>query len=496
MRDYLLLYINGQRHEITAERAFQPLSTFLREELGLTGTKIVCAEGDCGSCTVLLGKPNGQAIRYQPVCSCIQYLVQLDATHVITIEGLQYDGQLNPVQQAMVEHHGAQCGFCTPGFVTAMCSVLDEQPAVTTQEMCRGLVGNLCRCTGYGSILEAGQAVEFTKLRSLASLYDTATIAAELAAAERESLHLQTDGQVLAKPATVAEATQFLAQHPQCVIIAGGTDLGVQTNKGKRELSTLLSTRSLNELRGITVTDGIMTVGANTSLAELESAMQQHLPEYAAMLSRFGSPLIKHAGTLGGNIGNGSPIGDTMPGLYVLNAEVELTSPAGSRRANINQFYTGYRQSVRKTDELISRIVIPLPRDGELYRLYKLSKRNDLDISTMTAAIWMRVNPAGDTIEQVRIAYGGVGPIILRLPQTEAFLTGKSFDLNTFRDAGPLARGEIAPISDVRGSDTYRWQLAENLLLKFFYEHTSTNESFVSENGRPSGNVQGGRRHE
>lgn len=495
MRDYLLLYVNGQRHHVAAERAFQPLSTFLREELGLTGTKIVCAEGDCGSCTVLLGRPTGEEIRYRPVCACIQYLVQLDATHVITIEGLQYDGRPNPVQQAMIDHHGAQCGFCTPGFVTAMCSVLDEQPTANAHDLTRGLVGNLCRCTGYGSILQAGETADRTQLRKLIDLYDTANIARELLAAERQSLQLVHGKRILAKPATVAEATQFLAAHGDCTIVAGGTDLGVQTNKGKRELGVLLSTRALNELRGVAVAQGQMIIGANTSLSEVEMACRQYLPEFAKMLQWFGSPLIKNAGTLGGNLGNGSPIGDTMPGLFVLNAEVELVGPRGTRRVDINQFYTGYRQSVRESDELIARVILPLPTKGELYRLYKLSKRKDLDISTMTAAFWMSLSADGDTIEQVRIAYGGVGPVILRLPQTEAYLNGKPFALATFQAAGQIAKTEITPISDVRGSNTYRLQLADNLLAKFYYEHAAANKALVEGNGRPGGNGQGGLQH-
>lgn len=197
MRQHLLLYVNGQRHDVPAAQAFQPLSTFLREELGLTGTKIVCAEGDCGSCTVLLGRPVGNTVRYQPVCSCIQYLLQLDATHIITVEGLAYDGQLNPVQEAMVAENGAQCGFCTPGFVTAMCSILDEQPTATEHDMCRGLVGNLCRCTGYGAILSAGNAVDREQLRKIHDLYDTASIASVLKDATRETLTLEIERTLL-----------------------------------------------------------------------------------------------------------------------------------------------------------------------------------------------------------------------------------------------------------------------------------------------------------
>jgi xanthine dehydrogenase small subunit len=483
MRQHLLLYVNGQRHDVPAAQAFQPLSTLLREELGLTGTKIVCAEGDCGSCTVLLGRSNGtgNTIRYQPVCSCIQYLLQLDATHIVTVEGLAYDGQLNPVQEAMVAENGAQCGFCTPGFVTAMCSILDEQPAATDHDLCRGLVGNLCRCTGYGAILSAGRAVDREQLRKIHDLYDTAAIASVLKDAARETLTLESGYQHLYKPATVAEAAAYLGEHVDTTIIAGGTDLGVQTNKGLRQLKRTLSTAALDELREICLEDNTLVVGTNASLSKFETALLKHLPEYGAMLNWFGSPIIKNAGTLGGNIANGSPIGDTMPALYILNAEIELTSSTGTRRVNINDYYTGYKKSVRRTDELLTRVFIPLPVAGDLFKLYKISKRKDLDISTMTGAIWMQVKDKA--IAQVRIAYGGVGPNILRLKQTEASLIGQPFDAATFRTAGKLARTEITPISDVRGAAAYRLQLAENLLLKFFHDLNSTDKGNTLTNG-------------
>ena len=373
-----------------------------------------------------------------------------------------------------------------------MCSILDEQPQATDHEMCRGLVGNLCRCTGYGAILSAGRAVDREQLRKIQDLYDTAAIAAELKDAARETLTLESGYQHLYKPATVAEAAAYLAEHDDTTIIAGGTDLGVQTNKGLRQVKRMLSTAALDELRGIRREDDTLVVGANTSLTTLELALLDHLPEYGAMLNWFGSPLIKNAGTLGGNIANGSPIGDTMPALYVLNAEIELTSSAGPRRVNINDYYTGYKKSVRRTDELLTRVFIPIPAASELFKLYKISKRKDLDISTLTGAIWMKVKDK--SIAQVRIAYGGVGPNILRLKQTEASLIGQPFDAATFSAAGKLARTEITPISDVRGAAAYRLQLAENLLLKFFHDVSGTDEKLSK--GSPIGSpLTNGRTH-
>lgn len=465
MRDFVLFFVNGRRCEVRGAQAFQSLSDYLRNELRLPGTKVVCAEGDCGSCTVLLGRVRGKHVAYRPVTSCIQYVAQLDGAHVVTVEGLKYDGALNPVQQAMVEHHGAQCGFCTPGFVASMCSLFDETPDPSQHDVTRALVGNLCRCTGYGSILTAAEHVDRSALRQLDALYPPAELLPTLKQATAESVAVADESRRMFKPASFDEAIRLRAAHPEATILAGGTDLGVVWNKGKRELGTLICLGEVPELHHNEVAGGVWKIGAATTLTEVERAAAEHLPKYGAMLERFGSPPIKNAGTLGGNLANGSPIGDTMPSLFVLEADVELVGPQGRRRVSINDFYTGYRRTVMRSDELLAAVHVPLPGDDELFACYKISKRHDLDISSFTAAVWMRVD--GETIAAARVAYGGVAATIVRLSQTEATLVGKPLSTATLRQAGRTARGEIKPISDVRGSAEYRATLAENILLKF-----------------------------
>jgi xanthine dehydrogenase small subunit len=465
MRDHLVLYVNGRHREVRGAAAFRPLSDLLRYDLELTGTKIVCAEGDCGSCTVLVGRPAGDRIAYQPVTSCIQYLGQLDGTHVVTVEGLKYDGALNPVQQAMVEQHGAQCGFCTPGFVVAMCSAFNERQSPTRDEMQRNLVGNLCRCTGYVSILDAAEHVDPSKLRRLNELYPEREMLDELRALSKQSVSVTDAGRTLFKPATLGEATRFKAERPTCTVLAGGTDLGVVWNKRKREIGDLLCIGAIESLRGVKVTNREISLGACDTITDLERAACQALPEYGQMLARFGSPPIKNAGTIGGNIANGSPIGDSMPALMVLNAEIEITGTQ-VRRVNINDFYTGYRRTVLGPGELVSRVIIPLPAEGDLFKVYKISKRKDLDISSFTAAVWMRTD--GDVIGEARIAFGGVGPMILRAKKTEAWLCERQLSEPVMQQAGRIARSEVMPISDVRGSAGYRHRLTENILLKFY----------------------------
>jgi len=465
MRDFVLIYVNGQRYELRGAQVFQPLSTFLRSDLQLTGTKVVCAEGDCGSCTVFIGRPRSGNLQYATVCSCIQYLYQLDGCHVVTVEGLCSDGKLNPIQESMVRCQGSQCGYCTPGFIVSMQALFESDTVMTEQRLRRGLVGNLCRCTGYEPILKAGLEVETKNLHRLDEMYNPAGPLAELARCADEPVRLAADGKIFFKPTTLAEAAKFKSEHADCLVISGGTDLGVQMNKGLREPKTILSTAALN-LTDLQVSSDQIIAGAGVSLADLESAAAAALPEYAQFLAWFGSPPIKNAGTLGGNIANASPIGDTMPALFVLNASVELFGINGPRLVNINDFYIGYKKTAAASDELISRIFLALPNSGELFKLYKVSKRKDLDISTFSAAIWMRLD--GPKIAAVRIAYGGVGPKIMRMPKTESHLIGESFSEAAFDAAAQTAVTEITPISDVRGSADYRQLLAANILRKFY----------------------------
>ena len=470
MRDHLIIFINGRRHEVAGERAFSTLSNFLRYDLGLTGTKVVCAEGDCGSCTVLIGRLDGDAIAYRPVTSCIQFLCQLDGAHVITIEGLQYDGQLNPVQKAMVKCHGAQCGFCTPGFVVAMCGLFNERKHLDERALRAGLVGNLCRCTGYEPILRAGLEVPRHELRSFDDLYPAGALAPEMTRAAGESVLVESADRKFFKPITVADAVQFKAANPTAVPVAGATDVGVQVNKGIRDPRIILALGAIAELRTITPDNGGLNIGATATLADLERRSEELCPEFAKMLWRHGSPLIRNAGTLAGNIANGSPIGDTMPALFVLDAQVELTGPNGARRVNMNEFYAGYRKMVIAADEIITRVFMPIPKAGEHFRLYKLSKRHDLDISTFTAAFWMRLE--ANVISDIRVAYGGVGPVIFRLRKTEQALRGKPFSASEIEGVIETALSEITPISDVRGSREYRLAVAANILRKFHAEVT------------------------
>jgi xanthine dehydrogenase small subunit len=530
-RDYILLYLNGRPVRVAGDDAFLTLSDLLRRRQRLTGTKVVCAEGDCGSCAVLVGRPTrggrddrdagtdatetdaAGGMTYAAVTSCIQLAFQLDGAHVVTVEGLK-DGQaLNPIQQSMVACHGAQCGFCTPGFVVSLYGMMQDGRPADAASVTRELVGNLCRCTGYDAIVRAALATDRSALKPIDALYPPGPIAAALAAAAAESVEIRTPTRRLYKPANLAAACRFRRENPDCVVVAGGTDMGVVYNKRMRAIDVALSVGGLPELRGVrleptgaghgangdTNGDGdgngnatsasrVLYVGAAEPLSALERAAREHLPELGKFMAWFGSPLIKNAGTIGGNLVTGSPIGDTLPALIALEAEIEIaglatdrgdgdnssgTDSVAHRRVPIGAFYTGYRKTVLAPGELVVGVRLPIPRAGDVYRLYKISRRKDLDISTFGAAVWMRIEGGtgeGGTVADVRLAFGGVGPMVLRMARTEAALRGGPAALEAFERAGEVAATEVTPISDVRGSEAYRRTLARNLLLKVWHD--------------------------
>jgi xanthine dehydrogenase small subunit len=474
MRDYLLFYVNGKEQRVSGAEVFAPLSSYLRYGQSATGTKVVCAEGDCGACTVMIGRLSAGELAYQPVNSCIQFLHQLDCSHIVTVEGLKDKQALNPVQEAMVDNHGAQCGYCTPGIIVSLCSLFDCKQPADAQDIKDALTGNLCRCTGYESIITSGLAVDPAGIRSLKELYPEREMVAQFRSHIEQPALIEHREQSCFVPTSVKQAIEFKAKHPDTVTISGGTDVCVNCNKRGLEPAAIVSLSNLSGLSEVQIENGQLVVGGRAKLATLEAWAREEMPELYKIMWLFGSPQIRNAGTLAGNVANGSPIADSLPWLFVMEAQVELTGTSGIRLVNINSFYKGYKQLDMKADELITRIIIPLPEPQETLRLFKVSKRQNLDISAFTAAIRMTI--ADNKIVKAAVAYGGVGPVVLRLPKTEDFLTGKETTAATFTEAGELARSEITPISDVRGSSDFRLQLAENILLKFYYESACERE--------------------
>ena len=468
MRSEVIFFVNGIERRVVGRDAFLNLSTWLREVQHQVGTKVVCEEGDCGACTVLIGRPVEGKLNYLPVNSCIQSVAQLDCAHVVTVEGLAREGALSLMQEAMVEHHGAQCGYCTPGFVVAMTALAEERRKWDEQDVRDALTGNLCRCTGYEPIIKAAMAASNKAAPRMEDLYQASPIVSTIERESRNSLAVESNGRRYFAPATLDEALRIKADHGNVIIVQGGTDIGVVANKRAFIPPVLLNLAHVRELAEMSSGESELVVGSTVTLSRLEREVEKSVPELHRILRLFGSPQIRNAGTLAGNIANGSPIADTLPFLFVAGASIEVASIRGRRQIEINSLYKGYKTLDIAPDELITKIVIPIPPKNETLRLYKVSKRKDLDISAFTAALRLTIRE--QRMSAVRIAFGGVGPTVMRLPETEAFLDGRELSEETFVAAGEIARGEITPITDVRGSADFRFQLAENIFLKFFHD--------------------------
>src|SRR5438105_4398958 len=353
MRDYVRLLINGNEHRIRGTDALTTLGAWLRAS-GNTGTKLVCEEGDCGACTVLLRRNGGD---FQVVNACILLLAQIDGASVVTVEGLG----MNAVQQSMIVCHGAQCGYCTPGFVVAMTGLFEHCDRVDDKQVRDGLTGNLCRCTGYEPIIKAALAIDGASMPKMRARYPQTLDA-------RDAVRI---GNFFA-PATLDDAVAFKREHPGCTIVQGATDVGVWINKRNFAAPAMLSLAKIPGLDELREENGTVVAGANVTLSMLEAFVETRIPELFRILNIFGSPQIKNAGTLAGNIANGSPIGDTLPYLFVAGAQLELNHQitGGARTVEVNDFYLGYKKFDLRPDEIITRVRVPIVRDA--LKLYKV----------------------------------------------------------------------------------------------------------------------------
>jgi len=456
MRD-TIRFIDGQTDATL--RDVSPTLTvleWLRTRAGRVGTKEGCAEGDCGACTVILGEADGNAMKYRPVNACILFVPALDGRQLITVEHLGGD---HPAQTAMVNHHASQCGFCTPGFVMSLWA-LGQTPTNRT-DVNEALAGNLCRCTGYRPIVDAalepglpepGQAAMAARLRQLPT----------------DPLRLGHDGTVMEIPCTLADAVAARAKTPWAMLLAGGTDVGLWVTKDRRTLAHVIALDRIAELRTIRRTQDRLEIGACVPYEDALATLVRHWPGMDDMLRRLGSRQIRHRGTIGGNLGTASPIGDMAPGLLALDADIVLAGPGGFRTVALSTYFTGYRRTLLRPDELIARIDIPLPHPGEHLHVSKVTKRREEDISSVCAAFLIRTE--NSVVATFRAGFGGVAATPLRVPALEHAVIGRPWSLATILEGQAALDAAIAPIDDVRASAAYRKRVAKNLLMRLWHE--------------------------
>jgi xanthine dehydrogenase small subunit len=468
--DTVRFVLNGQLVSAVGVPPTMTVLEYLRDVARLTGTKEGCAEGDCGACTVALGElaADGTRVQFRAINSCIRLLPSIDGQELVTVENLAAsDGTLHPVQQAMLDQHGSQCGFCTPGFVMSLFTLYLQQPAATREQVLEALSGNLCRCTGYRPIIDAGcQMGAYPTPRHWPRAAQESPDRCEALRTIRRERALQFPG--WHAPRSIDELAAALEANPQAVLLAGATDVGLWVTKQLRELPATIYLGEVAELKQMCHGPAGLSIGAAVSLTDAWAAISRDWPQLAELAQRFGSPPVRNSGTLCGNLANGSPIGDSMPVLIALGAELELRRGGNIRRLPLEQFYLGYQRKDLQPGEFLASVTIPPQQEGLRLASYKVSKRFDQDISAVCAAFALRTQ--ADHVSAIRIGFGGMAAVPCRAPATEKRLLGAPWNEASIESAISALSEDFQPLSDLRASERYRLQCAGNLLRRFFLE--------------------------
>ncbi|HEY1781723.1 MAG TPA: xanthine dehydrogenase small subunit [Roseiarcus sp.] len=470
VRDTLRFRFRGE--EVVLHH-FSPRATvldWLREDMGAKGTKEGCAEGDCGACTVVLAQLKGGQLGYEPFNACILLLGQLDGAELITIEDLASGGELHPLQQAMVDAHASQCGFCTPGIVMSLFAAYHSGQPPTYAGLCDQLAGNLCRCTGYRPIIAAAMETCNGQPADHFAATSQERAAALAALADPRDLFIGDDASFFAAPASLDSLAALYARYPDATLVGGATDVGLWITKQLRDLRRVIWLGRVSELDTIGESaNGALSIGASVTLEDVMPRLGEIHPDLGELLRRFGSKQVRVSGTVGGNIANGSPIGDLAPALIALGGRVVLRKGNGTRALPLEDFFIAYGKQDREPGEFVVAVEAPQLAAGQHYRAFKVSKRFDEDISAVMLAA--RFDLDGREIVSARIACGGMAATPKRAEQAERALAGASLDSPaTWRRAREAINEDFTPLTDMRATAAYRKTVAASLLEKALME--------------------------
>ena len=469
MTPALRFLLNDQQVELTEAGASDTLLDFLRINRRLTGTKEGCAEGDCGACTVLVGRLTDGGLVYEPVNACIRFLASCHGCHVVTVEHLRGpDGGLHPIQAAMVEHHGSQCGFCTPGIVMALYGLWMGNPDAGVTEIETALQGNICRCTGYEPIIKAALAAGRAGGQAADALaVEREGVASRLRGMRGHRVELTKGGERAIIPADADDLAAVLEAEPKATIVAGATDVGLWVTKFMRDISPAVFIGHLMKSKRVEGEE--IRLGAGVTYSEAAPFIRQHIPAAYDYWLRIGGWQVRNMGTIGANIANGSPIGDTPPLLIALGARIVLRKGAARREVALEDFFIDYGKQDRAPGEFVEEVVIPIRPDARV-AAYKISKRRDSDITAVAAGFCLSVE--NGTIAEARICFGGMAGTPKRAAGAEAALKGQPFARDAFEAAARAVADDFTPLSDWRASADYRRTVAANLFRRFWLEQS------------------------
>ena len=464
--DTVRFIFNNKIHELKNPDPNQTILNFVRSNLKKTGTKEGCAEGGCGACSIVLGELNNNDIIYKAVNSCIAFVPTLDGKQLLVVEDLvNENGNLHPVQKTMVNNHGSQCGFCTPGFVMSLFSMYKNNSSYSVELIKDSISGNLCRCTGYRPIIDAAKKLNLSN-RKDQFIKSKQKIISLLKKIKKNNLELKSENKNYFAPKSLIELKKLIKKNLTSNLLSGGTDLSLKVTKERKDIKSIIYLQSVKELDFIKVKKNQIIVGACTSLIKFEKYIKKYYPDFNSILKRYGSVQIRNVGTLAGNIATASPIGDTLPLLLSLDAKIVLDG-IKKTEISLNDFFIGYRKTKLKKGQFIYSIKIPIYKKN-IFKAYKISKRFDDDISSVCGSFNIELNK--NIIKKVKIAYGGMSEIPKRAINTEKTLNNSNFSERNFFKAIRNLEKDYKPIDDMRASKDYRMEVAKNLLMKCYLE--------------------------